>query len=208
MPDDAIVYIVDDDDSVRKATSRLLRAAGLKVLAFESAEELLGYPMPESAGCLILDYQMPGRNGIELQKDLMAAGIALPVVFLSGEGDIPISVTAMKQGAVDFLPKPVDDQLLVDTVRKAIAAHRLELIRINDVKEFKRKLSFLTRREHEVLLLVIEGLLNKQIAARLGVTEATIKVHRGRMMEKIGADSVAELVRLCERGGNSRTGGT
>ena len=206
MLDDAIVYIVDDDDSVRKATSRLLKTAGWKVLAFESAEELLGYPMPESAGCLILDYQMPGRNGIELQKDLMAAGIALPVVFLSGKGDIPISVTAMKQGAVDFLPKPVDDQLLVDTVRQAIAAHRVELIRISDVKEFKQKLSFLTRREHEVLLLVIEGLLNKQIAARLGVTEATIKVHRGRMMEKIGVDSLAELVRLCERGGISRTG--
>ena len=205
MPNDAIVYIVDDDDSVRKATSRLLKTAGFKVLAFESAEELLGYPMPESAGCLILDYQMPGRNGIELQKDLMAAGIALPVVFLSGKGDIPISVTAMKQGAVDFLPKPVDDQLLVETVRQAIAAHRLELIRIIDIKEFKGKLSFLTRREHEVLLLVIDGLLNKQIAARLRVTEATIKVHRGRMMEKIGADSLAELVRLCERGGIART---
>ena len=169
----------------------------------QSADEFLNYPLPNSAGCLILDYQMPGRNGIELQNELTAADITLPIIFMSGRGDIPTSVTAMKQGAVDFLPKPVDDATLLETVQQAIKNCRAELIQAADVKEFKQRLSLLTGREREVLMLVIEGLLNKQIATRLGVTESTVKVHRSRVMEKTGVDSVAQLVRLCERGGIS-----
>jgi FixJ family two-component response regulator len=199
MTDEAIVYVVDDDASVRKATARLFRAAGLKVVTFESADAFLEYPTSDKSACLILDLEMPGRSGIELQDELAARKIGLPIVFMTGHGDIPTTVTAMKQGAVDFLPKPVDVELLIGTVQQAIEKYSLELVHTKDVKEFLKKLSLLTKRENEVMMLVIEGLLNKQIAARLGVTEATVKVHRGRMMEKTGVDSVAELVRLSER---------
>jgi FixJ family two-component response regulator len=197
----AIVYVVDDDSSVRKATARLFRAAGFKVEAFESADEFLEYPTADKPGCLILDLEMPGLSGIELQDELTARKIGLPIVFMTGHGDIPTTVTAMKHGAVDFLPKPVDDKRLIATVQQAIATHSLNLDQASDVIEFKQKLLLLTKREHEVMMLVIDGLLNKQIAKRLGVTESTVKVHRGRMMEKTEVDSVAELVRLCERGG-------
>ena len=201
MTDETIVYVVDDDSSVRKATARLFRSAGFKVIAFESADAFLEYPTSDTPGCLILDLEMPGRSGIELQGELAARKIGLPIVFMTGHGDIPTTVTAMKHGAVDFLPKPVDDERLIGTVRQAIETYSLELVQTNDVKEFKQKLSLLTKREHEVMMLVIEGLLNKQIARRLGVTESTVKVHRGRMMQKTGVDSVAELVRFSERGG-------
>jgi FixJ family two-component response regulator len=199
MTDEAIVYVVDDDASVRKATARLFRAAGLKVVTFESADAFLEYPSSDKSACLILDLEMPGRSGIELQDELAARKIGLPIVFMTGHGDIPTTVTAMKQGAVDFLPKPVDDDLLIGTVKQAIEKYSLELVHTKGVKEFLKKLSLLTKRENEVMMLVIEGLLNKQIGARLGVTEATVKVHRGRMMEKTGVDSVAELVRFSER---------
>jgi FixJ family two-component response regulator len=205
MIDDATIYIVDDDSSVRKATSRLFRAAGFIVETFTSADEFLEYPISDTPGCLILDLEMPGRSGIELQDELAARKIGLPIVFMTAHGDIPTTVTAMKQGAVDFLPKPVDDERLIETVQHAIAEYSTELMQLSDVRDFGRKLSLLTRREHEVMMLVIDGLLNKQIAARLGVTEATVKVHRGRVMEKTEVDSVAQLVRLCERGGVQAT---
>lgn len=201
MTGQAIIYVVDDDSSVRKATARLFRTAGFKVEAFGSADEFLEYTTSDKPGCLILDLEMPGLSGIELQDELTARKIGLPIVFMTGHGDIPTTVTAMKQGAFDFLPKPVDDERLIATVQQAIATYSLELDRASDVREFKQKLLLLTKREHEVMMLVIDGLLNKQIAKRLGVTESTIKVHRGRMMEKTEVDSVAELVRLCERGG-------
>jgi len=201
MTGDAHVYVVDDDVSVRKATARLFRSAGFKVTTFASADEFLEYPTSDAPACLILDLEMPGRGGIDLQVELAHRGIELPIVFMTGHGDIPTTVTALKQGAVDFLPKPVDDQRLIEVVQQAIESSSLERELKSGVKEFKQKLSLLTRREHEVMMLVIEGLLNKQVATRLGVTEATVKVHRGRMMEKTGVDSVAELVRLCERGG-------
>lgn len=205
MTDDAIVYIVDDDSSVRKATARVFRAAGFKVESFASADEFLDYPVSNTPGCLILDLEMPGRSGIELQEELAARKIGLPIVFMTGHGDIPTTVTAMKHGAVDFLPKPVDDERLIETVTQAIQSYSAELSQLSDVRDFREKLTLLTKRESEVMMLVIEGLLNKQIAARLGVTEATVKVHRGRMMEKTEVDSVAELVRLCERGGVQAT---
>ena len=201
MTVEAIVYVVDDDPSVRKATARLFRTAGCEVVTFESADEFLDYQTSDTPACLILDLDMPGRSGIELQAELAARLIGLPIVFMTGHGDIPTTVSAMKQGAVDFLPKPVDDQRLIETVQQAIEAHARELELSQSVNEFKQKLDLLTRREHEVMMLVIEGLLNKQVAKRMGVTEATVKVHRGRVMEKTGVDSIAELVRLCERGG-------
>ena len=201
MTRDACVYVVDDDASVRKATARLLRSVGFKVTTFESADAFLEYPTSDVPACLILDLEMPGRGGIDLQVELTHREIELPIVFMTGHGDIPTTVTALKQGAVDFLPKPVDDQRLIEVVQQAIESSSLERELKSGVKEFKQKLSLPTKREREVMMLVIEGLLNKQIATRLGVTEATVKVHRGRMMEKTGVDSVAELVRRCERGG-------
>lgn len=203
MTEEAIVYVVDDDASVRKATSRLFRTAGFDVVTFESADEFLDYQTSGSPACLILDLDMPGRSGIDLQTELTARQIGLPIVFMTGQGDIPTTVAAMKQGAVDFLPKPVDDQRLIETVQQAIEAHARELELSQGVNKFIQKLSLLTPREHEVMTLVVEGLLNKQVAKRLGVTEATVKVHRGRVMEKTGVDSIAELVRLCERGGGT-----
>lgn len=197
----AIVYVVDDDPSVRKATARLFRAAGFNVESFRSADEFLEQPASDLPGCVILDLEMPGRSGIELQKELASRQIGLPIVFMTGHADVPTTVTAMKQGAVDFLPKPVDDDRLIETVTRAIETYSAELVQQSDVREFRSRLSLLTRREHEVMMLVIEGLLNKQIAARLWVTEATVKVHRGRVMEKTEVESAAELVRLCERGG-------
>lgn len=201
MPSKSKVLVVDDDASVRKATRRLLRAAGLDVETFESADELLDYPICDRAACLILDYHLPGMSGIELQKQLLEHGTRLPIVFMSGRGDVPISVAAMKQGAVDFLPKPVDDETLLETVKQAIDRYTHELARHGEIDRFKENLACLTRREREVYFLVVEGLLNKQIAGCLGITEATVKVHRGRMMEKMGVDSLAELVRLHERAG-------
>jgi RNA polymerase sigma factor (sigma-70 family) len=201
MTDQTTVYVVDDDSSVRKATSRMLRAAGFPVVTFDSAEEFLDYPVSDKPGCLILDLEMPGLSGIELQDELVTRESLLPIVFMTGHGDIPTTVAAMKRGAVDFLPKPVDDEVLLATVRQAVERHAQELAQTIDVKAFKQKLSLLTKREHEVMMLVIDGLLNKQIAKRLGVTESTVKVHRGRMIEKTEVDSVAELVRLCERCG-------
>jgi FixJ family two-component response regulator len=205
MTGGAYIYVVGDDASVRKATARLFRSAGYRVTTFRSADEFLEFPTSDGPACLILDLQMPGRNGIDLQVELADREIELPIVFMTGHGDIPTTVTALKQGAADFLPKPVDDQRLIEVVQQAIESSCLERKLKSGVKVFKRRLSLLTKREREVMMLVIEGLLNKQVATRLGVTEATVKVHRGRMMEKTGVDSVAELVRLCERGGVSST---
>ena len=205
MSSGAIVYVVDDDLSVRKATARLFRTAGFNVESFRSADEFLEYPASDLPGCLILDLEMPGRSGIELQKELASRQIGLPIVFMTGHADVPTTVTAMKQGAIDFLPKPVEDDRLIATVTRAIENYSAELIQQSDVREFRGRVALLTRREREVMMLVIEGLLNKQIAARLGVTEATVKVHRGRVMEKTEVESVAELVRLCERGGVTAT---
>ncbi len=196
---EAVIYVVDDDASVRKATCRIFRTAGFKVIQFDSADEFLNYPISTQPACVILDYRMPGRNGIEVQNELSQRGLEIPIVFITGHGDIPTSVTAIKQGAVDFLTKPVDDQRLIDTVETAIEEFVAQLDQDKQVADFKENLSTLTKRENDVLSLVVEGLLNKQIAVRLGVTEATVKVHRGRMMEKTGVDSLAELVRLCER---------
>jgi FixJ family two-component response regulator len=197
------VYLVDDDPGVLKALSRLLRTRGYDTRSFTSAEEFLERHDPAVAGCAIFDLAMPGLDGLGLQKVFKDSGNQRPVIFLTGKGDIPKSVQAMKNGAVDFLTKPVNDFALLDAITRAEqddaeARHtRAELAAIDD------RIATLTPREREVLSHVVAGRLNKQIAADLGTVEKTIKVHRGRMMEKLGVRTVADLVRLVEKAGIS-----
>lgn len=197
----ATVYLVDDEPSVLRAVGRLLRSAGLEVRAFESPSEFMDLHNPDAPGCVVLDVSMPQLDGLELQRSLSERGSSLPIVFLTGRGDIPASVRAMKQGAVDFLTKPVDGQQLIAAVNAGIARSREALRERDDRAELERRLATLTPREREVLDQVITGRINKEIAAELGTVEKTIKVHRARVMEKMKVDSVAELVRLAERVG-------
>jgi len=191
------VFIVDDDESVRRSLSRLLRSAGLASETFPSADAYLARAPFTGVGCLILDLRMHGLTGMELQRRLVAAGKLLPIIFLTAHGDIPASVEAMKLGAADFLTKPADDERLLVAIQQALirCEHNLSVHRI--VESIRTRLATLTPREFEVMRGVIAGKLNKQIAARLGVVEKTIKVHRGQVMQKMGVDSVAELVRDC-----------
>lgn len=195
-----IVYVVDDEPSVRKSLGRLLKAAGYRVLAFASAREFLEQRPTEGPACLVLDVQMPELNGLELQEAL-AAEPRLPIVFISGHGDIPTSVRAMKAGAMDFLSKPFDDKALLEAIARGLERAAQESKKYDESAEVEKRLATLTPREHEVLLQVLTGKLNKQIAATLGASEKTIKVHRGRVMHKMQVQSVAELVRLCEKAG-------
>jgi FixJ family two-component response regulator len=198
------VYVVDDEPAVRKALGRLLRSAGIEVETFGSAEELLGALEREPAGCAILDVAMPGLDGLALQEALVSRGIELPVVFLTGRGDIPMSVRAMKAGAFDFLTKPVDGGDLVAAVRRALEKGRSDLKKRREILALRRHLESLTPREREVLEGVVAGMLNKQIAGDLGISEKTVKVHRGRVMAKMAAGSLAELVHFAERVGIRR----
>jgi FixJ family two-component response regulator len=195
------VFVVDDDPAVRKSLSRLLRSAGLEVATFGSALGFLECHDPRAPGCLLLDMAMPGLNGLELQATLAAKGSAIPIVFLTGHGDVPTSVRAMKNGALDFLTKPVNDEDLLKAIRAAFerdAAARQARALLDDILQ---RLATLTPREHEVFVHVVSGQLNKQIAGDLGTAEKTIKVHRARVMEKMRVPSVADLVRLAERAG-------
>jgi len=194
-----VVFVVDDDPSVRKAAARLFRSVGLRAEMFENAADFLAFARPDLPSCLVLDVNMPGLSGIELQEQLAERDGDLPIVFMTGHGDIPMSVKAMKAGAVDFLPKPVNDEQLLLAVRQAIESHDQTKQQFAEVAEFRGRRKSLTAREREVMELVVTGLLNKQIGGKLGISEATVKVHRGRVMEKIGVVSIAELVRLNER---------
>jgi FixJ family two-component response regulator len=201
------VFVVDDDSAVRKALSRLLHSAGLNVSAFGSAEEFLrASSAANPPGCLVLDVAMPGLNGMDLQKTLAQQQASpLPIIFLTGRGDIPMSVRAMQHGAVDFLTKPADEEALVRAVHRAIEKDQVARQELAAVSEVQARLRSLTPREREVLEGVIRGKLNKQIAAELGTVEKTIKVHRARVMEKMEAESVPELVRLAQRAGLNPT---
>jgi len=199
------VYLVDDDVSVLRGLGRLLAAAGMKVAAFDSPREFLGRLDPAAPGCLILDVAMPGLNGLELQQALAARGSALPVVFLTGRGDIPMSVQAMKRGAADFLTKPVDDEMLLATIRNALEKNRASRTAREELAQIEKRLAKLTARERGVLERVVTGRLNKQIAAELGTVEKTIKVHRAHVMQKMGVRTLVDLVRLAGRAG-IRTG--
>jgi len=197
----ATVFVVDDEISVRRALSNLLRAAGLKVATFDSAQAFLECYDPRAPGCLVLDLAMPGLNGLELQEALAAKGSPLPIIFLTGQGDLPSGLKAMKRGAVDFLGKPVDAAELIPAVRGAIEKDRLARRADEELTEIRRRLASLTPREYEVLCHVVSGKLNKQIAADIGTVEKTVKVHRARVMEKVKAGSLAELVRMAQRAG-------
>ena len=193
------VFVVDDDAAVRKAVARLLHSVRIEVAVFASPVEFLAAYDPDAPGCLLLDLEMPGLNGLELQQELTGRGGALPIIFLSAYGDVPISVQAMKAGAVDFLTKPVRDEVLRAAVRAAFEKDRLARLARAELASIDARLATLTPREHEVLERVVAGQLNKQIAGDLGTVEHTIKVHRARVMEKMKVQSVAELVRLVER---------
>jgi FixJ family two-component response regulator len=195
------IFVVDDDPAVLKGLSRLLRSAGLAVETFPSSQDFLNHCLPHTPGCLVLDVAMPGLNGLELQQALAAKDRAIPIVFLTGHGDIPMSVQAMKRGAVDFLTKPVNDDDLLAAIRVAIEKDHVARLTRAEVADIKQRLATLTPREREVLELVVTGQMNKQIAARLGTVEKTIKVHRARVMEKMKAPTLAELVRLAEKAG-------
>ena len=195
------VFIVDDEPAVLKSLSRLMRSARLAALTFSSPQEFLDRHDPQVPGCLILDVAMPGLDGLQLQQALIAKGSEIPIIFLTGRGDIPMSVRAMKRGAVDFLTKPVDDEDLLEAVRDAIEKERVNRLAIAGRNAIRQRLATLTPREREVLEHVLTGQLNKQIAGDLDIAEKTIKVHRGRVMEKMGVRSVAELVRLCQVAG-------
>jgi len=199
MPTSPTVFVVDDDPAVLKSLSRLLRSAGLAVTTFSSPREFLERYDPESPGCLVLDMAMPELNGLELQQALVTSGHDPAIVFLTGRGDIPMSVQAMKSGAMDFLTKPVNDDCLLSAVRVAIEKDQLQRQLRAEVAEIQKLLATLTPREREVLEHLITGQLNKQIAGDLGTAEKTIKVHRARVLEKMKVKSVAELVHLAER---------
>lgn len=193
------VFLLDDEPGMVKALTRLLKAEGFTVRAFTSAKTFLESYHPENPGCLVLDVAMPELNGLELQKRLTQAGILLPIVFLTGRGDIPMSVQAIKAGALDFLTKPVRDSDLLRAVRAALqrAAEQRELI--SQTALLRQRYASLTPRECEVMAHVVSGRLNKEVAGELGIGEHTIKVHRARVMEKMGVDSLADLVRAAER---------
>jgi FixJ family two-component response regulator len=193
------VFVVDDDASIRKGLVRLLRSAGYAADAFESAEAFLQNPPLEGHACVVLDMSMPGLNGLELQEAITARGWVIPIVFLTGRGTIPATVRAMKGGAVDFLTKPVDEEDLLAAVERALDRARAEQREQNEIHALRKRFDSLTAREKEVMALVAAGQLNKQVAGKLGAAEKTIKVHRGRVMEKMQVASFADLVRAAVR---------
>ena len=196
-----VVFIVDDDPSVRKSLERLLQSVGLAAKSFDSAAQFLQCSHGQETGCLVLDVRMPEISGLELQEKMLKAGILLPIVFISGHGTVPMSVRAMKAGAMDFLLKPFDEQDLLDAVYRAIDRCKRDGVQREKLKEIEEKIRTLTPKEHEVFLCVIAGLPNKNIADKLDTAEKTVKVHRAAIMKKMGAQSVADLVRMADRAG-------
>ena len=195
----AVVFVVDDDPSMRGALEDLVNSVGLEVRAFGTPQEFLQSPQPNAPGCLVLDVRLPGMSGLTFHKELEKEGIALPVIFITGHGDIPMSVRAMKAGAVEFLTKPFHDQDLLDAIHAAIERDRRSRHEAVHLAELRERLATLSDRERQIMSLVVIGRANKQIAAELGVSEMTVKVHRGQVMRKMHAGSLPELVRIADR---------
>ena len=193
-----MVFVVDDDASMRGAVSNLIRSVGFQVEAFTSAQEFLASTRPDTPCCLILDVRLPQVSGLDIQAELTKAEIHIPIIFVTGHGDVPMSVKAMKAGAVEFLTKPFRDQDLLDAVKVALERSRVSRINEKAISELKTKFQTLTPREQQVMARVTGGYLNKQIAAEIGVTEITVKVHRGNVMRKFGTKSLAELVKMAD----------
>ena len=196
---DAIVFVVDDDEGMRQSLKNLIGSVGLRVEAFASAQEFLRSKLTDVPGCLVLDVRLPGLSGLDLQKRMADADIEIPIIFITGHGDIPMTVRAMKAGAVEFLTKPFRDQDLLDAIQQALDRNRAAREQRAEIEELRSRLDSLTPREREVMGLVVAGRLNKQIAGELGTSETTIKIHRHQVMEKMRAGSLAELVRMADR---------
>jgi FixJ family two-component response regulator len=207
VPGAPVVFVVDDDAAIRDSLRRLISSVGFKVEVFPSARAFLGARRPDAPGCLILDVRLPGLSGLDLQRELAATDAELPIIFLTGHGDIPMSVRAMKAGAVEFLTKPFREQELLDGIRSAIERDRTMRAERQERRELQRRYASLTPRERDVLAHIVGGLLNKQIAGELGTSEATVKEQRGHVMTKMQAGSVAELVRFASRLGITPAGG-
>jgi FixJ family two-component response regulator len=197
-PPQAVVFIVDDDASLRDALGGLFRIVGLDVKDFASAREFLNSKLPDAPSCLVLDIRLPGQSGLDIQAELAKAGVRIPIVFMTAHGDIPMSVRAMKAGAVEFLPKPFRDQDMLDAVQLALARDRSRREQEDALAAVRAKFETLSPREREVMELVVSGLMNKQIAARMGIAEVTVKIHRGNASHKMGARSISELVKMAQ----------
>jgi RNA polymerase sigma factor (sigma-70 family) len=196
---ESLVFVVDDDPSVRSAIKRLIGCVGLQVELFGSAQEFLASKLPNVPSCLVLDIRLPGISGLALQRQLAKANIQIPIIFITAHGDIPMTVRAMKAGAVEFLPKPFRDQDLLDAVQLALERDRARRLREAEIVTLRERFELLSPREREVVAMVVSGMLNKQIATEIGTTENTVKVHRSRAMEKMQANSLADLVKMSER---------
>ena len=197
--DRAVAFVIDDDPSMQRSLDTLLRSVGLDVRLFSSAQEFMRAERPDAPGCLVLDVRLPGMSGLAFQQELVKAGVALPVIFLTGHGDVPMTARAMKAGAAEFLTKPFDEQVLLDAIHAAIERDRARRRDAAGLAEVKARYRALTEREREVMTLVVAGRVNKQIAAELGLSLVTVKVHRGQVMRKMLAKSVPELVRMADR---------
>jgi FixJ family two-component response regulator len=197
--EDAIVFVVDDDPLVRGALSSLFRSVGLRVEVFASATELLQSPLHGAPSCLVVDIRLPRLSGLDLQAELRSSGVMIPIVFITGHGDIPMSVKAMRAGAINFLTKPFRDQEMLDAVREALDRDRRRLSEVKSNSDEQARFASLTPRQREIMALVTSGLMNKQIAAKIGIAEMTVKIHRGHVMRKMQTRSLAELVLIAQR---------